>query len=106
MAPENNQPAAGQKFCGSESCNLFYGLWDDHALCRKCRICTGSRSDPCEVCKLWEDDMWDKWKVTEERSIRHKQRKLESRMAGETKPIFDSAQFADPYASLVESEAN
>ncbi|XP_074640019.1 uncharacterized protein LOC141911049 [Tubulanus polymorphus] len=46
---------------GGEGCGHLFGAWDNHDSCASCRRKSGqicARSNPCNICVVWSEDLW------------------------------------------------
>ena len=66
--------------------------WDNHEVCRSCRNNSCSPSQTCEVCSLWDEELWRKFHKCLQRSDRLKKRNVPLPQVPENGPGLENTQ--------------
>ena len=88
MSTQNKQ-CSGR---AGKPCSRIMPYWDNHEVCQSCRNNSCSPSQTCEVCSLWDEELWRKFHKCLQRSDRLKKRNVPLSQVPENGPGLENTQ--------------
>ena len=88
MSTQNKRCSGG----AGKPCSRIMPYWDNHEVCRSCRNNSCSPSQTCEVCSLWDEELWHKFHKCLQGSDHLKKRNVPLSQVPENGPGLENTQ--------------